>query len=157
MKVERPIGSYYGSVVAAPAFAEIARAAMLHAGVLPAATMIWHAMGVERGVALASLVGRLPDARITGDDRQLVNSIEIDSRAVRPGALFVALPGNRSDGHAFVAQAVANGARAVVVETKSAPAAAGVTIVCVADSKRALSALAAAFYGDPSRRSTSSA
>lgn len=36
VKVERPIGSYYGSVVAAPAFAEIAREAMLHAGVLPA-------------------------------------------------------------------------------------------------------------------------
>jgi stage V sporulation protein D (sporulation-specific penicillin-binding protein) len=35
VKVERPIGSYYGSVVAAPAFAEIARGAMLHAGVLP--------------------------------------------------------------------------------------------------------------------------
>lgn len=36
VKVEHPIGSYYGSVVAAPAFTEIARAAMLHAGVLPA-------------------------------------------------------------------------------------------------------------------------
>ncbi len=35
VKVERPIGSYYGSVVAAPAFAAIAREAMLHAGVLP--------------------------------------------------------------------------------------------------------------------------
>ncbi len=35
VKIERPIGSYYGSVVAAPAFAAIARAAMLHAGVLP--------------------------------------------------------------------------------------------------------------------------
>jgi stage V sporulation protein D (sporulation-specific penicillin-binding protein) len=38
VKVERPIGSYYGSLVAAPAFAEIARSAMLHAGVLPAST-----------------------------------------------------------------------------------------------------------------------
>jgi cell division protein FtsI/penicillin-binding protein 2 len=37
VKVERPIGSYYGGVVAAPAFTDIARAAMLHAGVLPAA------------------------------------------------------------------------------------------------------------------------
>ncbi len=37
VKVERPLGSYYGSVVAAPAFAEIAREAMLHAGVLPSA------------------------------------------------------------------------------------------------------------------------
>lgn len=35
VKVERPIGSYYGSVVAAPAFSEISRAAMLHAGILP--------------------------------------------------------------------------------------------------------------------------
>ncbi|HTU81706.1 MAG TPA: penicillin-binding protein 2 [Candidatus Acidoferrales bacterium] len=35
VKVERPIGYYYGSLVAAPAFAEIARLAMLHAGVLP--------------------------------------------------------------------------------------------------------------------------
>ena len=35
VKVEHPIGSYYGSVVAAPAFAEISRAAMLHAGILP--------------------------------------------------------------------------------------------------------------------------
>jgi cell division protein FtsI/penicillin-binding protein 2 len=35
VKVEDPIGSYYGSLVAAPAFAQIARAAMLHAGVLP--------------------------------------------------------------------------------------------------------------------------
>jgi stage V sporulation protein D (sporulation-specific penicillin-binding protein) len=35
VKIERPVGAYYGSVVAAPAFAEIARLAMLHAGVLP--------------------------------------------------------------------------------------------------------------------------
>jgi len=40
VKIERPIGSYYGSVVAAPAFAEIARAAMLHAGILPAAVAV---------------------------------------------------------------------------------------------------------------------
>ncbi|MGA8575857.1 MAG: penicillin-binding protein 2 [Candidatus Cybelea sp.] len=39
VKVERPIGAYYGSVVAAPAFAEIARDAMLHAGVLPSASV----------------------------------------------------------------------------------------------------------------------
>ena len=37
VKVERPMGAYYGGVVAAPAFAEIARAAMLHAGVMPSA------------------------------------------------------------------------------------------------------------------------
>jgi stage V sporulation protein D (sporulation-specific penicillin-binding protein) len=40
VKVEEPIGSHYGSVVAAPAFAAIARAAMLHAGVLPSGTTV---------------------------------------------------------------------------------------------------------------------
>lgn len=39
VKVERPIGAYYGSIVAAPAFAEIARDGMLHAGVLPSASV----------------------------------------------------------------------------------------------------------------------
>jgi cell division protein FtsI/penicillin-binding protein 2 len=38
VKVERPIGSYYGSLVAAPAFAAISRAAMLHAGIVPTAS-----------------------------------------------------------------------------------------------------------------------
>ncbi|MBV8490207.1 MAG: penicillin-binding protein 2 [Candidatus Eremiobacteraeota bacterium] len=38
VKVERPVGAYYGSIVAAPAFSEIARLAMLHAGVLPQAS-----------------------------------------------------------------------------------------------------------------------
>ncbi len=37
VKVERPRGSIYGSEVAAPVFAELARAAMLHAGIMPAA------------------------------------------------------------------------------------------------------------------------
>jgi len=35
VKVDRPLGSYYGGIVAAPAFDQIARAAMLHSGVLP--------------------------------------------------------------------------------------------------------------------------
>jgi len=39
VKVEHPIGSYYGSVVAAPAFVKIARAAMLHAGMLPSGVL----------------------------------------------------------------------------------------------------------------------
>ena len=37
VKVERPRGAIYGSVIAAPVFAELARAAMFHAGIMPAA------------------------------------------------------------------------------------------------------------------------
>jgi UDP-N-acetylmuramoyl-L-alanyl-D-glutamate--2,6-diaminopimelate ligase len=72
-----------------------------------------------------------------------------DSRAVRPGYLFAALPGARSDGRAFIADAVARGAGAVLVpEGTDWPA--GVPprpMLTAADARRALAQLAAGFYG----------
>jgi UDP-N-acetylmuramoyl-L-alanyl-D-glutamate--2,6-diaminopimelate ligase len=107
----------------------------------------------ERTIELPRLIARLPAdthvASVAG--ARVVSGIENDSRKVRPGALFVATRGTHDDGHAFVVQAVANGAVAVVLETM--PAASlppGVGVVVVSDSHRALSTLAAAFYGDPS-------
>jgi UDP-N-acetylmuramoyl-tripeptide--D-alanyl-D-alanine ligase len=50
--------------------------------------------------------------RATGEER--VGSVEFDSRAVLPGALFLALPGERADGHAFAAAAMAAGAAGVL-------------------------------------------
>ena len=50
--------------------------------------------------------------RATGDE--LVSSVEFDSRKVGPGALFLALPGERADGHGFAAAAVAAGAAGVL-------------------------------------------
>jgi UDP-N-acetylmuramoyl-tripeptide--D-alanyl-D-alanine ligase len=50
-----------------------------------------------------------------GDAATAVDGVVVDSRSVRPGVLFVALPGDRSDGHAFVADALAGGATAAVV------------------------------------------
>ena len=54
--------------------------------------------------------GRLHRAR--GDER--VTAVEFDSRAAGPGALFLALPGERRDGHEFAAAAVAAGAAGVL-------------------------------------------
>jgi|HubBroStandDraft_4_1064222.scaffolds.fasta_scaffold00002_318 UDP-N-acetylmuramoyl-L-alanyl-D-glutamate--2,6-diaminopimelate ligase len=105
----------------------------------------------ERGAALATLLSRVAWTEIAGERDATVNAIAIDSREVRPGALFVALRGSRTDGHRYVAEAVANGARAVVVQDGARvnfpPS---VTVVGVRDTRRALSSLAAAFYGDPS-------
>lgn len=103
-------------------------------------------MDRERAVALTTLLDRLPAARISGNPEQLVTGIEIDSQAVRPGALFVALRGSRTDGHRYLPEAVANGACAVVVEATDLPSLSpSVTIARVDDSRRALSTLAAAF------------
>src|SRR5580704_396919 len=108
-------------------------------------------MAAERAVALAALLERLPEARVTGNRAQLVTTIEIDSRSAPPGALFVALRGSHTDGHLFVAQAIARGASAVVVEGDArVMTSERAAVIRVADSKRALSVLSAAFYGDPS-------
>ena len=73
-----------------------------------------------------------------------------DSRAVRPGSVFVALRGLRADGVAFVPQAVAAGAVAVVAAAGVAPLA-GAAWVPVEDARLALALLAAEFNGHPSR------
>ncbi len=107
-------------------------------------------MAGERTVAFATLFERLPDAQISGPREIDVTRIETASQAVRPGALFVALRGTQTDGHRYVPQAIAGGARVVVVEETAETPGSGVTVVRVADTRRALSALSAAFFGDPS-------
>jgi UDP-N-acetylmuramoyl-L-alanyl-D-glutamate--2,6-diaminopimelate ligase len=104
----------------------------------------------ERGVALATLLDRIAPVTVVGERERWIAAIEVDSRRVGPGALFVALPGAHTDGHRFVADAIAKGAAAVVVERAVDPAR-GATVVQVGSARRALSALAAAFFADPSQ------
>ena len=89
---------------------------------------------------------------MTGDRSGSITAIEMDSRKVEPGALFVALHGAQSDGHRYIADALARGARAVVVDERVDDVPPGVTLIRVADTRRALSGLAAAFFDDPSQR-----
>jgi UDP-N-acetylmuramoyl-tripeptide--D-alanyl-D-alanine ligase len=69
------------------------------------------------------------------------SSVSIDSRAVEPGALFVAIRGGRKDGHDFLAEARARGARGALVH-RDAAAPDGLALVRVDDTTRALGALA---------------
>ncbi len=106
-----------------------------------------------RALDLGPLVASLAGARSIGDVDRVARGVVHDSRAVRPGTIFVALRGERSDGHAFIAQAIEAGAGAIVVDEAFArtwqPPAGAATIV-VPDTRRALSSLSAAFYGYPS-------
>ncbi len=78
-----------------------------------------------------------------------VRGVEYDSRAVRPGSVFVAVPGAHVDGHDFIARAAAAGAVAAVVE-RPVPGV-GIPQIVVASSQRALASAAAWWFGDPSR------
>lgn len=78
-----------------------------------------------------------------------IDRITTSSDEVCPGALFVAIPGTKADGHQFLADVFRRGATAAVV-SKLASDIPGVQLQ-VSDSRRALSQLAASWYGHPSR------
>jgi len=80
-----------------------------------------------------------------------ISQVTDDSRAVRPGALFVAVPGESVDGHQYIAKAVEQGAAAVLVEREVAVPAPAVKIQ-VPSARAALGPLAHAFWGAPSER-----
>ena len=56
-------------------------------------------MVAERNVSLTALLRRLPRAEIRDDRERAIAAVEIDSRRVRAGTLFVALRGSHTDGH----------------------------------------------------------
>jgi UDP-N-acetylmuramoyl-L-alanyl-D-glutamate--2,6-diaminopimelate ligase len=78
-----------------------------------------------------------------------IRGLTADSRAVEPGFLFAALPGARADGRAFIAEAVARGAAAVLAPegTPWPPGVPERPLVTDADPRRALALMAAAFHG----------
>ena len=81
-----------------------------------------------------------------------INAITIDSRAVVPGCMFVCIRGATADGHAYVKQALEQGAAAVVIE-REVPVmkGSGAIFIRVGDTRRALSRLCNAFYGNPTK------
>lgn len=81
-----------------------------------------------------------------------VNDLQIDSRQVKPGALFIAIRGTASDGHAYIQQALANGAVAIIAEQIPADLPDGITGVEVNNSAEAAGWLAHQFFGEPSSR-----
>ena len=83
----------------------------------------------------------------------LIRALALDSRQVRPGDLFLAVPGARQDGRAHIADAIARGALAVAYESDGAAVApvGGVAMVPVKGLAAQLSAIAGRFHGEPGR------
>ncbi len=79
-----------------------------------------------------------------------VTGVACDSRVVRAGSVFVAIPGAKTDGHEFVSQALANGAAAVVSQKAVYPLP-EVPVIVVRDARKAFAKIAARFFDEPSR------
>ncbi|HHW38294.1 MAG TPA: UDP-N-acetylmuramoyl-L-alanyl-D-glutamate--2,6-diaminopimelate ligase [Bacillales bacterium] len=82
----------------------------------------------------------------------LISSIEMDSRQVQAGSLFVCINGFTVDGHDFMEQAILNGASAILAERELHNRDIEVPYIVVSDTKRALAQLADYFYNQPTRK-----
>ena len=100
---------------------------------------------------LEELLHGIPVEELAGPRDAAIEALAFDSRAVRPGSCFFAIPGTQCDGHDFIGAALAAGATAVVCERMPAERPEGVTFVRVKDAHSALADAAAAFYDHPSR------
>src|SRR5579859_2246343 len=98
---------------------------------------------------LERLIAALGPAEVVNGAPIEVSDLAYDARAVVPGALFFCVRGRLADGHDFAAQALANGARALVVERRLPLA---VPQLIVADVRAAMPRAAGLFFGEPSRR-----
>jgi UDP-N-acetylmuramoyl-L-alanyl-D-glutamate--2,6-diaminopimelate ligase len=104
-------------------------------------------------MTFAELVEPLRTAERQGNLDIAVTALTDDSRAVKPGSVFVAVKGERVDGHAFVGKAVEAGAAALVVQKgQNVTATPSVPVVRVDDSRRVLGVLAGRFYREPASR-----
>src|SRR6267378_910514 len=99
---------------------------------------------------LKTLAGAIPVRQVIGPLDRAVESIAYDSRRVQRNGLFVALRGEKNDGHEFIGQAIENGASVIVAEREEKNPRA--TCLLVENTRTALADLAATFYGQPARR-----
>jgi UDP-N-acetylmuramoyl-L-alanyl-D-glutamate--2,6-diaminopimelate ligase len=90
--------------------------------------------------------------QVAGSTAVPVSSIEIDSRKVKPGSVFVAIRGAQSDGHAFISKAVEQGAAAIVCEEMPAALAENLVYIVVNNTHEAVAYMAHNFYDEPSAR-----
>ncbi len=99
---------------------------------------------------LQQLLGAVEPVAIAGESDCVVAGIACDSRRVKPGELFFALPGVAVDGVRFIPQALAAGAVAIVAESLPEQRQPGICYVKVDNARRAMALMAAQFYGHPS-------
>jgi len=87
-----------------------------------------------------------------GDVDVEITGVNIDSRRIEAGHLFVAIPGTQTDGHKFIPKAIEQGAAAVLCENMPETHESGVTYIVVASTESCVGEIATQFYGDPSRK-----
>ena len=101
---------------------------------------------------LKELLKDIPVVAVVGSEDIEITGVNIDSRRIKEGHLFVAMKGTQVDGHKFVPKAVELGAKAVLCEDMPEQKAEGVTYVQVESTEDAVGKVATTFHGNPSTK-----
>ena len=103
---------------------------------------------------LQELIQNIPVKAIIGNKDTDIIEINIDSRIVDDGHLFIAMRGTQTDGHSFIDKALSKGARAICCETmpEDAPEYPDVAFILVDSTEEIAGKIATRFYGDPTKK-----
>ncbi len=99
---------------------------------------------------LKTLLAATPVRQVIGSLDRPVENIAYDSRRVQRNTLFVALRGEKADGHQFIGEAISKGASVIVAEREEKDP--RITCLVVEDTRNALADFSATFYGHPARK-----
>ncbi len=101
---------------------------------------------------LNELLKAIQPIQVIGNQEVEIKEVNIDSRQVHEGDLFMAMRGTQTDGHAYIASAIEKGAVAVLCEDLPEQLNDGVTYIQVKESEDVVGKLATTFYGDPTSK-----
>ena len=99
---------------------------------------------------LSELLKNVEVLNSLGDADVDITGVNIDSRRIEKGHLFIAIPGTQTDGHNFIPKAIERGAAAVLCEYFPNTRVPGITYIAVESTEDAVGKVATVFYGEPS-------
>jgi UDP-N-acetylmuramoyl-L-alanyl-D-glutamate--2,6-diaminopimelate ligase len=100
---------------------------------------------------LQELLKNIKPIQIIGDVETEITGVNIDSRKIKDGHLFIAMKGTQTDGHSYIGKAIGLGAKAILLEDMPEERQKDVTYIQVASTEDAVGKVATIFHGDPSR------
>ena len=101
---------------------------------------------------LNELLKNVEILNILGDTEVEITGVNIDSRKIREGHLFIAIPGTQTDGHKFIPKAIELGAAAILCENIPDNQEPDVTYIAVKSTEDSVGKVATQFFGDPSSK-----
>ena len=103
-------------------------------------------------MTLSELLKTIQPIQVVGNKEVEIAGVNIDSRLIEKGHLFMAMRGTQTDGHAYIPAALQKGAVAVLCEELPQVVEEGITYVQVKESEEAVGKVATLFYGDPTSK-----